>query len=211
MVVFHLLFDLKEFEFVDWKTPDGPGWKQWRELIVSMFLICVGISLTYSHKNGLNWRRIGKRFLLLALSSGVVTIATMISHPESWVFFGILHFITVASLVSLPLLRLPQLSLILGLLLLIVVSLGWIPSHWPYYALFPNLPQYTVDFVPLFPWLSLVWLGIWLGHRNLIVKDPLKCLPIKAVSVYISKHSLLIYLIHQPILIGMLVIFQQMD
>ncbi|MGQ9474033.1 MAG: heparan-alpha-glucosaminide N-acetyltransferase domain-containing protein, partial [Candidatus Caldatribacteriaceae bacterium] len=68
----------------------------------------------------------------------------------------------------------------------------------------------TVDYFPLFPWLGVVLLGIAFGkglyhgyQRSFYFPDWSKIPLVQGIS-YLGRHSLTIYLLHQPILITIL-------
>jgi uncharacterized membrane protein len=64
---------------------------------------------------------------------------------------------------------------------------------------------YTLDYFPLLPWFGVVLIGLFLGQKIYPAlqakylkkqQNPLLLNPI----VFIGKHSLIIYIVHQPIL-----------
>ena len=74
------------------------------------------------------------------------------------------------------------------------------------WALITHKPA-TEDYVPLLPWLGVVMIGIALGHwLSLQQFRPLRPLipGSAALAVWMGRHSLLVYMVHQPILIGLL-------
>ena len=204
MVIFHFIYDLRSFGYVAWDIPDGPGWKQFRYLILTLFFICVGIGLVYAHGKMIRWRSFWRRFFQLVLAPPLVTAISLLMFPKNWIYFGVLHFILVASLVSLPLVYFPKLALLLGLALITSFNLSWLQSSWPFIYVGQWLPGYANDFVPIIPWLALVWIGIFLGRSEWLARDPLSFVKLKKWQAWPGQHSLLVYLIHQPILVGML-------
>ena len=206
MVVFHFIYDLRTFAYHDWDIPDGPGWKQWRESIVSLFLLCVGVSLVFSHSNSIRWKKFGLRFISILGAAILISIVTFYSYPENWIYFGILHFIAIASLLSLPLVNMPRLAVLAATGLLLATYFDLVNTRWPYYAFFPGLPWHPHDFVPLVPWLALVWIGIALGHSEWLRRDPLSGFPYRSQLVKPGQHSLAIYLLHQPVIIALMAI-----
>ncbi len=203
MVAFHFCYDLRYFGYVDWDVPNGPGWWQLRYLILTLFLGTVGISLSLAHGDGVHWRRFAWRWGQIALSALAITLMSLVIFPDAWIYFGILHFIALASLLCLPLIGRPRTALALGLVLLLAHNAGWVDSRWPFHWLEPWLSPHTEDFVPLLPWLGLTWLGLWLGDvwRRRNWPDPLPVPP--GWVAWPARHSLLIYLVHQPLLFAL--------
>lgn len=139
--------------------------------------------------------------------------------PKNWIFFGVLHFLCFASFIVISFIRYPKVSFIIGSVFLLVGILQIVPSRWPFHLLFDNLPQYTNDYVAIFPWLGIVFYGVTMAHSDWFIKDPLQ--PVFFTSADTKKkgslqhkmllwpgqHSLSIYLLHQPILLGLLYLF----
>ncbi len=202
MVIFHFIYDLKFFGYVLWDIPDGHGWRQFRQVILTLFFLCVGFSLASVHRHHFKAKHFFKRFGLLVLASGAVTISSLIMAPNNWIFFGVLQFIAVASLLCVPFARQPIIALGLGLAIIAVYNLGWMTSIWPFQPIRHLLPDYTNDYVGLFPWTGVVLLGIWLAYQPWFIKDPLSRFGQTKPVLFASRHSLIIYLVHQPILFG---------
>ncbi|MDN3638683.1 heparan-alpha-glucosaminide N-acetyltransferase [Simiduia curdlanivorans] len=207
MVVFHFIYDLRSFGYVAWDIPDGAGWKQFRYVILTLFFICVGIGLAYVHGKQTQWRGFLRRFMQVSVGAALVTAMSLVMFPKNWIYFGVLHFIALASLLALPLARRPQVALWFGLLFIAAFNMGWISSRWPFIYIGQWLPSYANDFVPIIPWFGVVCLGIFLGHSRWLARDPLGMIKLKRWQAWPGKHSLLVYLIHQPILIGLLTVF----
>lgn len=206
MVAFHFIYDLRTFGYHNWSIPDGAGWRQWREVIVILFLLCVGIGMVYAHAGTVNWKSFSRRLMQITAGAILVSIVTYLIYPENWIYFGILHFIALASILSIPLINAPRMAILAALALLLATYFGYAEERWPYYELFPNLPWFPNDFVPLIPWLSVVWIGIALGHSRWLATDPLANMPYQQALAKPGQHSLIIYLAHQPIIIGALLL-----
>lgn len=202
MVIFHFIYDLKFFGYVQWDIPDGPGWRQFRQVILTLFFLCVGFSLATVHRHHFKAKHFFKRFGLLVLASGVVTLSSLIMAPNNWIFFGVLQFIAIASVICVPFARQPILALVAGLLIIAVFNLGWMTSIWPFQPIRHLLPAYTNDYVGLFPWTGIVLVGIWLAYQPWFTNDPLSQYGESKWVLFASRHSLIIYLVHQPILFG---------
>ena len=207
MVIFHFIYDLKVFGYHSQDLNNGLGWGLFRDLILFLFLICVGISLAYVHDKSIQLKKFLTRLGQIALGSIMVTIMSLVMFPENWIFFGVLHFIVVASIMALPLANRPRLALCSGIAMLLGFNLGWLSSWWPFVYISMYLPRYTNDWVPLIPWLGVVWIGISLGHNRWLRKDPVSLLGISPYWSWPGQHSLMIYLAHQPILYSLLITF----
>ncbi|MBB3167426.1 heparan-alpha-glucosaminide N-acetyltransferase [Simiduia aestuariiviva] len=206
MVIFHFIYDLKYFDYLSWDIPNGPGWREFRYLILTLFFICVGIGLVYAHVRAIRWQKFWRREAKVFVGALLVTTMSLLLFPNNWIYFGVLHFILVASLLALPLMRMPRIALLAGLIMLLGHGLDWWPSYWPFHYAhnaWPNvMPINSNDWVPLIPWLGVVWIGIFIAHSRWLTSDPLSYVGIPRWCVWPGKHSLVIYLIHQPILVG---------
>ena len=207
MVIFHFCYDLRYFAYVDWHIPNGSSWRPFRYVILTLFIFTVGVSLSLAHQQKINIQAFNKRLLQLLVSATAITIMSLFLFPKAWIYFGILHFIAVASLLGLPLVAYPKLAVPVGISLLLGSWLGLFNSQWPFVLFDQWLPRRTEDFVPLFPWLGVMYLGI--GAMGVISKQPALNLkkqwdlpdhPIVRPLKTIGQHGLLIYLVHQPIL-----------
>jgi uncharacterized membrane protein len=210
MVIFHFIYDLKFFGYITWDIPDGVGWQQFRWLIISLFFLCLGISLTFAHEHSIRMKKFLVRVSQISVAALVISIATYLAVYDNWIFFGVLHFLAFASCVAIWLVRMPKFSFALGLIFLMVGVLQLIPSRWPFYLLFDGLPIYTNDYVAIFPWLGMVFFGITIGHSQWFKNDPLSTRIMhnnnktSTWAVWPGQHSLSIYLLHQPIMMGIL-------
>jgi uncharacterized membrane protein len=209
MILYHFTYDLNYFRIITIDLNHTPSFLIIRYSIMSMFLLSVGMSLTLAHKNSIKWSAIRKRILQLGIASVLVSIATYVVFPNNWVYFGILHFVLLGSLIALPLLKFPKLTLILSLLILVGSDTQLLHLHGLYTFLqVPlSLPLHSEDLVPLFPWLAVILLGTLIVHHDYHQKIfTHKLFNINSSTNKILKkmgqHSLVIYLIHQPILFG---------
>ncbi|MFH1627469.1 MAG: heparan-alpha-glucosaminide N-acetyltransferase [Pseudomonadota bacterium] len=198
MVFFHLAFDLNGFHIVVIDFLNHPFWYCLPRFIVSLFLICVGMGLALVHKNSIRWHVIGRRFFRIGGWASVITVVTYMVFPERFVFFGILHCIAVASVVGVFFVDKPRLSFFV-FLLFVVSNLIFRPTLVP---VSKWLGVDSMDYIPFYPWFGLVLLGVYLESINLH-KIPLKKLfPIGLFEI-MGKHSLKIYLIHRPVIFGL--------
>ena len=197
MVAFHFIYDLNSFGFTD--IPLFTHWAgtAWRILIVFLFLSAVGISLVIAHSKTLKLKKFIKRQIYLGIAALIISAGTYVMFPDGWVYFGILHLIWVSSLIAIFFINLPKTSLLIAAIILISSILGQ-----PNFTILSNifeqyLPLSSVDYYPLFPWLSFVFIGIYLGHYPHYQK--IFTFRSNWLEV-IGKHALIIYLTHQIVL-----------
>ncbi|WJG08828.1 heparan-alpha-glucosaminide N-acetyltransferase [Aliiglaciecola sp. LCG003] len=200
MVIFHFIYDLKFFGYVSWDTPDGEGWRQFRQVILTLFFLCVGFSLAVVHGSGFKAKHFVQRLTWLILAAIAVTISSLIMAADNWIFFGVLHFIAVASVLTAIFASLPNVALVLGLIVIAIYNLGWVSSFFPFHPIAHMLSSYTNDYVGLFPWTGVVLIGVWLAYQAWFTRDMAKHIGNRPLISFASRHSLIIYLVHQPIL-----------
>ena len=210
MVVFHFCYDLRYFGLVDWNVPNGPGWWQFRYVILTLFIGTAGVSFGLAHSvQGYRWKSFLRRQLLLGASALAITLGSLFMFPLAWIYFGILHFLFLAGFLCLPLVGRPNTSLVLGLAILVLYAQGLLSPVWPFAYIEGYLPRYTEDFVPLAPWLGVCYLGLAAGHYGQFIRskfgDP--GLPLLTLA---GRHSLAIYLLHQPLLFALIWAFLQL-
>ena len=213
MIAYHFSYDLDHFGLAQFDFSGEYFWLISRNVIVSLFLVTVGISLTLATSTGFRARPFFRRLGLLVLFAALVTLVSYWMFSSRYIFFGILHFIALASILGLLFLRLYWLNLILGVLLLV---LGFTYQH-PFFnhpmlqwvGLMTYKPP-TEDYVPLLPWFGLVLIGIFAG-KYFFQRQHLPALsrwkanhPFTRLLTLGGRHSLSIYMLHQPLLMGLL-------
>jgi len=197
MIAFHFIYDLNSFGFSD--IPLYTHWAgiAWRCLIVFLFLSAVGISLVIAHGKGIKFKKFLKRLLYLGIAALFVSAGTYVMFPDGWVYFGILHLIWFSTIIAISFVNLPKTSLLIAALILIGAIFDQPNLSFISYLLEPYLPLGSVDYYPLFPWLSFVFIGIYLGHNPYYQK--IFIFRLNWLEV-IGKHALIIYLTHQIVL-----------
>lgn len=199
MAVFHFGYDLSLYGYVSFDS-DALFWLSFRGLIVTAFFVTVGISLVLASRDGIRWRAFWIREAKIVAGAAVISLGTWFAYPGAWVWFGVLHFIAVASLLALPLVFRPRLALALGIAIVVLYNLtDWFNLAPLHQALAGplHLPSATIDLTRLIPWLGLVYIGIFVGHRRLF---GVQSLPLGAAGkplIWLGQHSLGFYLIHQ--------------
>ena len=205
MVIFHISFDLNNFHFISIDIYHGLFWKYFRYFILALFIVCVGVALLLSNQYEINFKKSLKRFTLLLVLATIVSLASYFTFPNTWIYFGVLHFIAFASIFALLFLRFVWVNLFLGVSIITLYSLKIIDMSWLYNSLqsILSLPQYTEDLVSFTPWFGILLIGIFVAHKKLYL-FPLKENKLTTAVAYLGKNSLLIYLIHQPIFFGLI-------
>jgi uncharacterized membrane protein len=213
MVAYHFCYDLNYFGWVRWPLGRGFGWVFWQTSIVSTFLLLVGISLVLRSTFKPAWRDFWQRWIQIAVSALLVSLGSYFIFPESYIFFGILHCIAITLMVGRILLFVGTYNLVLGGGA-IALGLGFANPMFNPRALswlgFITERPFSEDYVPIFPWLGLVLMGCGLGSiwRNSGFRIPKWVISLRGHIphwlIQTGKHSLAIYLVHQPILLGIL-------
>ncbi len=213
MVIYHFFYDLEHVGFAQFAFSRDPFWIGFRSIIVTLFLTIVGVSLYLAQVGGRRWSSYWRRLLVLCACAGVVSLASWWLFAERYIFFGILHFIAVASVLGLVFTRFGVVNLILGVAL-VTVGTTYVnplfdqhPLQWV--GLMTRRPA-TEDYVPLLPWLGVVLIGLFLGRQ--LAENPALSIaahwrttnPLATTLAWGGRHSLAIYMLHQPLLLAAL-------
>lgn len=215
VVGYHLLFDLGEFvgvkRFFGFSTDlSTVAWTAAQYFFAGLFIVLSGTSSTLSRSN----LRRGLRLLAVSLA---VTAATYIFNPSSAVWFGILQLLAVSILIygaafekAGPLTCVVWAVFVFGLIAALhllmrgmTVGFDWLLPfgiHSPGFASF--------DYFPLIPWLGVFLIGAALGKSVYAPRQSL--LPWRLPQTFVNvagRHSLLIYIVHQPVILGVLYTF----
>lgn len=199
MVIFHFAYDLRFFGWVDWNVPNGPGWKQFRYVILSLFFLSVGASLVFAHHQRVDLKSFAKRIMWIVVWACVISLFTYWFFNSNWIFFGVLHFIAVASVLSLPFARYPVMACFIGIGIITLFLTNVVTSKWPFNLWELGLPSSPNDYVALFPWVGVVLLGIGVGHMFIKGIDPCASLKLSTKITFLGRHSLAVYVLHQPL------------
>ena len=217
MVLFHTLFDINYFQIFSIDVYAG-FWQYFAFATASLFLLIVGISLTISrakavskissHQLALKFVYRGAGIFLLGI---VVTFGTWLYLKEGFIVFGILHLIGVSIMISPLFFRFKKFNFILGLLFIMigyflttVTGPIWLLPLGIHPATF-----WSVDYEPLFPWFGIVLFGMGLGeclYPGGVRRFTLPKIPafFGEPLAFLGRHALIVYLIHQPIIILLL-------
>jgi uncharacterized membrane protein len=212
MVGYHLLFDLGEFRgirrFLGFSTDlTGAAWTAAQLLFAGIFVVLSGVSSTLSRSNV----RRGLRLLAVAAA---VTLVTWLFEPTSAVVFGILHCLAVSILLygaaferKGPLACAAWGLIIIGLAAFLptlrqaaAVRFDWL---LPFGIYGPTFASY--DYFPFLPWFGVFLMGTALGRSVYAPGKSLFPRPPRETFINVAgRHSLLIYVVHQPVIMGIL-------
>ncbi|MFC1655420.1 heparan-alpha-glucosaminide N-acetyltransferase [Patescibacteria group bacterium] len=221
MVIFHAAFDLNYFDVLEIGIHGG-FWSIFGKSVFVLFFVLVGISLSLSYSrakitNKTNlFSKYLKRGLKVFFWGLIITLVTWIFMRQGFVLFGVLHFIGLSIILAYPLMKFSYANLFLGLVVIVgglLLSAYSFSSPWLIWLGFKPEGFYSIDYFPILPYFGIILIGIFIGKKlytNYERKFSMKNLAshhlIKSFS-FLGKNSLLIYLIHQPILILMLLLF----
>ncbi len=202
MVIFHTVVDLKDFYQYDLEYLNGFWYFEGKTAAI-LFMLIAGTSSVFN-KNSL------KHGLLVFVWGMVLSVITYIYNPGTYIRFGILHFLG-CSLITYPLLR----TFRPLLLLVLAISAFWLGTIFsailvsaPYLLPFglTTATFVSIDYYPLFPWYGVFLLGVAVG--KIVYPKPKSLFPLMEYTNirFLGQHSLLIYLVHQPILLSVLFI-----
>jgi uncharacterized membrane protein len=214
MAIYHLSWDLADFRLAAPMLPFTPQMRLLSHTVASAFLVLVGVSLALAHRKGLNVRAFWRRLAIVAGAAALVTAGSFAFAPSEPITFGILHCIAVASLLAGPFVTAPAwASVAIGLGAIaapfFIRSTLFDPPWLLWLGLGEALPN-TLDWRPLLPWAGVVFLGLGATRlpgviERLAAPRRWRALSAPARAIcFAGRHSLPVYLIHQPMLIGLL-------
>lgn len=209
MIVYHFCFDLRFYQVTAADFEHDPFWLGFRALVVTSFMLLVGINLVLADRAGMPPDHFWKRIALIAGCALAASAASYLIFPRTFIYFGILHCIAVASVLAWPVTRRPILAAALGAVIIIA---GMTLAHPAFdqralsWLGFTTIKPATEDFVPLAPWAGVVFVGVALGHALLHADfRPIALLDATPEWLrWLGRHSLVVYMVHQPILLSLL-------
>mgnify|MGYP001345057375 FL=1 len=204
MLVLNFVTDLNHFGIMNTET--GDQWWWMARIAASLFVGISGVSYFLAHRLEYDFTKTSGRTKRLIFWAFVITIITYIFEPSAYVRFGVLHLLALASIVAFPVARKPEFALGIGLILLIIPlssnsNLVWLGLRETGFI--------AVDYFPLNPWLGIFFIGLALASRIYPEGKPLIEIQWPEKWLWFGRNTLTIYVIHQPILIGLLVLTGQ--
>ncbi|HSV20967.1 MAG TPA: heparan-alpha-glucosaminide N-acetyltransferase [Casimicrobiaceae bacterium] len=209
MAAYHFCFDLRWFGLAHWDFEHDLRWVAARSLILGSFLLIAGASLVLASQRADAVRVFVRHWLRIALAALLVTVASYAAFPQTFIRFGVLHAIAVTLVLALPLVPRPRTAFMIGILVVvagIVVADARFDAPMLHWIGFMTHRPATEDYVPLFPWSGVLLAGIPLGHA-LLRRGPgalARVARLPSLVPLLGRHSLLVYLVHQPVLIALL-------
>jgi uncharacterized membrane protein len=210
MAAYHFCYDLNHFGFIRENFYSDPFWTTQRTAIVSLFLFCAGLGQAVAWQQGQGWPRFWRRWAQVAGCALLVSAGSYLMFPRSFIYFGVLHGIAVMLIVTRLTAGWGRWLWPLGLLAIVLPHLFQHPffdTRWTNWVGLVTRKPVTEDFVPLLPWLGVMWWGLaagqWvLAHRLTWFTGgvPRALAPLAVLG----RWSLSFYMLHQPIFIGAL-------
>ncbi len=219
MTVYHFCFDLDYFGLIHQAFLSDPFWTMQRTAIVSLFLFTAGLSQAVALQQGQGWPRFWRRWAQVAGAALLVTLGSWFVFPKSFIYFGVLHGIAAMLVVARLTGGWGRWLWPLGAL---AIVLPWLApaamAQWPalevlnlrgWNALgFISRKPFTEDYVPLLPWMGVVWWGLaagrWVGaNRPQWLGGSGQGGALGRFMARWGRWSLSYYLLHQPALMGL--------
>ncbi len=217
MIAYHALWDIVNMFEKDWKWFWGIPGDIWQQYICWSFILLSGFCVSLG-------RNTCKKAVLLLLCGAVISLVTHIIVPEDRVLFGVLTMIGSCTLFMASVGKLlKKVNPAWGMTLCFIFFLffqninkgylgffGWkwirIPESWyaNMFTTYLGLPApdfYSSDYFSVFPWFFLFLTGYFLyqvfeKNQWLHLLTRLRNRPLE----WIGKHSLIIYMLHQPVI-----------
>lgn len=222
MVIYHFFFDLDFLGIYELDMHSGLLLIIGRSAAI-LFIFLVGISLTLSYSRALSLHGTQNQFShFLKRGAGVfawglvITVVTAVFLARGTIYFGILHLIGVSIILAYPFLKYKNFSLIAGVIILfagILMETAYADFPWLLWLGIKPYGFYTLDYFPLIPWFGVVLLGVFAGNslypeyqRSFRMCDCEGNAVVRLLG-HLGKKSLLIYLVHQPVIVGFLFLF----
>jgi uncharacterized membrane protein len=217
MAVYHFSWDLRFFGYIEADVAGDLGWRLFARAIAGSFLLLVGVSLVLADRRGFDGKRFLRRLAVIIVAAAAITVVTRLVFPDAYIFFGILHAIAVMSVLGLPFLRAPLILVVAAAAFCFAAPALLSGPEFDHPALLwlgllTHEPR-TNDFVPLFPWFGVVLGGMTAARLALRFGMGALAAPMPALTrplAWAGRHSLPIYLVHQPLLFGLVYLATQL-
>ena len=216
MILFHFNYSLLNIFEIDLLNFSNNFWYYLWKISAFLFIFLFWFSFFLAENK--YWKNIYKKYLnfslLLWWISLFISFITFYFLKSQFIAFWILHFFALSSLLILLFKYFKYYNLLIWILIIFywfffipIVDFKYLFFLWYIYPWF-----HSADFYPVFPyfWIVLIWYFSALLLNNF---DKLSILKIESDNNYLNlffqylwKKSLIIYLIHQPIIIFLIYI-----
>tara|TARA_Y100001954_G_C15599890_1_gene497444 strand:- start:17 stop:766 length:750 start_codon:yes stop_codon:yes gene_type:complete len=233
MFIFHIFVFLKLLTHINYLN--NPILNFIGIITRNIFIVLVGVSLYLSFKNSKNIEEYKKKQLLRSIKiyciAIYITILTYFIIPEHYIVFGVLHFISISIL-----LLYNFVNNIFALISILIIC--FILSNYKYTLILPdssflgtyingilgmNIYKTTMDSFPLIIWIPKIILGIFIGYllhyfynkyNNKYKKNNNKKITKQKnenIIDLIGKNTLILYALHIPIIIIIILFFKKIQ
>ncbi len=219
MALFHLAFDLNHF---GWLRPrqnfyDHPLWTVQRICIVGLFMFSAGLSLAAAQQALQPWAKFWRRWAQIAGCALLVSLGSAWMFPKSWISFGVLHgfaVMLVLARLAAPLKTWLWPLALLCIALPLLVQHPFFDTRWSNWVGLVTHKPVTEDYAPVLPWLGVMLTGLAAGQWLLRRRPDWIAGPLPAVGrplAGLGRWALSFYMLHQPVLIGLLMALQMLS
>lgn len=208
MPIFHSVYNLYTVGLIDSQWTKHTFWQIYQHLGLGTFVLVSGMAFTISTQKGIRWPRLAHRALKLGLVALGITLVTYLAMPERFIRFGVIHFFTVTILLA-PFFRFVRLWAVIPGLAVIVLAMmipksGVSPDAYLYITgLMSDRPR-SMDYIPLVPWFGVFLVGMGLATLLKVPQFYKDVASWQKPIIWLGKHSLWFYLIHQIVVYGLL-------
>jgi uncharacterized membrane protein len=202
MVLFHGLLDAQLLQLLPaLHLFEGP-WIVFARLVQFVFLGLVGVSIFLSSRGFEAQLKRGVRIFLWGLA---VSLGTWLVYPDDYVQFGILHCIGLAIPLVYLFKKKPYVGLWLAVLVFVLGEIflrQTVESPYLFWLGLHRADFSSLDYFPIFPWLAVPLVGLWLGSRLYVSGQPTRLARLGKIPglTFLGRHALAVYLLHQPLL-----------
>ena len=217
MISFHINDDLVNIFKLDIINFSSNFWFfVWRiSAITFIFISGIWISLAKEKYKKDFWKKYFSKAVTLFFISLLISLVTYLIMPNMYISFGIIHFFSISFFLMIIFTRFSYLNLFIGIAVILIglFKLPYVSNNIFSLFWFHTMQFQTLDYYPLIPnfGLILIWYTLWkyFIEKNLMQKYIWWKInsSIWNFLEYCGKNSLTIYIIHQPIIIGLIGIF----